>query len=340
MTFEPIEPESIIRWLDGMSEPVGELGGKGAGLTRLRALGAPVPLAAALPARVYRAFARCHDIPLVLGEPGSVDPAAIREAVLLAPWPDALGVALTRVGQAFHTQPGRPRRGVAVRSSATAEDSTDHAFAGLHDSILNVDPVIGLQRAVRQCWASLWSDRAMSYRYERGLQGAPVDMAVVIQEMVLSDVSFVGFAADPISGDNDTVLITATWGLCEAVVAGLVVPDEIRVDRSGQVDYRIGTKLQMVISADDGVRCVPVPRLLQTQPVLTMEAAREIADAIRALSNGLGFLADVEGGIANGSIQFFQARPITTLPGSSSHRVSAFHQEAYRHVESRPHIPR
>ncbi|HYJ12118.1 MAG TPA: PEP/pyruvate-binding domain-containing protein [Thermomicrobiales bacterium] len=338
MTIDTIGPKSIIRWLDGSPGSVDELGGKGASLNRLRALGAPVSRACAIPTMVYRQFAETHHIPLFLGAPGSVDAGDVRAVLLHAPFSAESGAALIQAGQVFARRDGHARGGVAVRSSAPAEDSADHAFAGLYDSILNVDPACGLEMAVRQCWASLWSDRAVAYRYEQALQDSPMEMAVVIQEMVFTDVAFVAFAADPISGDRDTVLITATWGLCEAVVAGLVVPDEIRVDRRGQlVDYRIGDKHQMVIPTGDGVRCVPVPRLLRSQPAISPEVARDIATMIRALSVGLGFLADVEGGIEHGAIQVFQARPITTLPAPSFHHVSAFPQEAHRHAESRGH---
>ena len=322
--------EQVICWLDGGPYPVSEVGGKGASLNRLRALGAPVPLAAAIPTTVYQAFARRNGIPLTLDGQGGADPAFIRETMLTAPLPDGFAGALMQAGQTFATH-GR----VAVRSSATAEDSVDHAFAGLHDTVLNVDPGCNLEQAVRQCWASLWSDRAISYRREQGLRAVPMDMAVVVQAMVSCDVSFVGFAVDPITEDSETVLITATWGLGEAVVAGLVVPDEIRVDRSGQIaDYRIGGKHQMVIPSADGVRSVPVPRVLQSQPVLSPDSAREIAAAIRALSAGLGYAADVEGGISNGALHFFQARPITTLSHSSSSfpHLSLVLQEPSSHV--------
>jgi pyruvate,water dikinase len=223
-----------------------------------------------------------------------------------------------------------------VRSSALAEDSARHAFAGLHDTILNVAPGTGLETAVRQCWASLWSDRAVAYRREHGLHNLPMDIAVVIQEMIHCDVSFVAFAIDPITGDDDCVLITATWGLGEAVVAGMVVPDLIRVDRRGEIrEFRIGAKHRMVIPVDGGVRCVPVPRALQALPAIAPETARTIAVTVRTLSAGLGFPVDVEGGLLGSDLRLFQARPITTLPPPAfSRRNPTSHQEAYRHVES------
>ncbi len=315
-----------IRWLDGQPASSAELGGKAYGLNRLCSLGIPVPRAAAIPVSVYRQFAEANDIPLRLDEPDSAEPEHVRERIQQSPLPEQVGMALAATGRAFRFARQRVSGGLAVRSSGSSEDSVDCAFAGLHDSLLNVDPGPALESALRHCWSSLWSDRAISYRRERGLEDASIDMAVLIQEMVYSDVSFVGFAFDPVSGNEDTVLITATWGLCEAVVAGLTVPDEIRVHRDGDVEYRIGSKHQMVVPGDTGVATVPVPRFLQGQPALDHATAREIAQFIRIISSGLGYPADVEGGIALGNIQFFQARPITTLPSLERlHHVESGH---------------
>lgn len=338
MNADATGPETIVRWLDGRPGTADDLGGKGCGLNRLAALGAPVPLAAVIPASVYRWFATTNDLPLTVAALDATDPAAIQRAIRHLPLPETVATALRHAAQVFSVQSnGRPPA-VAVRSSATSEDGAECAFAGLHDSLLNVDPASGLEAAIRHCWASLWSERAVSYRIEQGLQRVQCEMAVVIQQMVYSDVSFVAFAADPISGDRDTVLITASWGLCEALVSGVVVPDEIRVDRNGQVvEYQVGTKHEMVIPSDAGVTTVPVPRLLQAQPVMNVETAEGIASTVRRLSTGLGYPADVEGGIEHGNLQFFQARPITTLPKVSTSSISARSEEMYPHVESGHH---
>jgi rifampicin phosphotransferase len=319
MSCVSADPDHIFRWLDGGSCPVGDVGGKGASLSRLRALGAPVPLAAAIPAQVYRDFATSNRIPPTLDAADAFDLASIRARIIDAPLPAGFDAALTHAGHAYASHQAPAHVTVAVRSSAIAEDSAHHAFAGLHDTILNVEPGTGLEAAVRQCWASLWSDRAIAYRREHGLHNLPMDIAVVIQEMIHCDVSFVAFAVDPITGDDDAVLITATWGLGEAVVAGMVVPDLIRVGPCGEIrEFRIGAKHQMVIPVDGGVRCVPVPRALQAHPAIDPVMAGEIAATVRALSAGLGFPADVEGGLLGSDLHIFQARPITTLPSSSS----------------------
>jgi pyruvate,water dikinase len=166
----------------------------------------------------------------------------------------------------------------------------------------------------------------------------PMDIAVVVQQLVRCDVSFVAFALDPISGSDDCVLINSTWGLGEAVVAGLVVPDQIRVDRAGLVrDYQVGSKSVMVIAGTEGVRTVPVPRILQAQSTLEPDAAAHVAETVRALSVALGYPADVEGGFVGEELYLFQARPITTGLPSSTPIHSLNHEETRTDVAGNRH---
>lgn len=206
---------------------------------------------------------------------------------------------------------------LAVRSSATSEDSGTYSFAGVHDTVLGVRSHTGLEAAVRQCWASLWSDRAVEYRTAAGLDVEDCAVAVVIQHMVRPDVSFVLFTADPVTGDRDKAVITASWGLGEAVVSGLVTPDHVVVDTRGAiVRYSVGTKEYMMLEdlpPGEGIRQVMVPRVMQNACALTSEQAVEIASVGRSIAARLGYDADIEGGIVDGKVVLFQARPITTL---------------------------
>jgi pyruvate,water dikinase len=156
----------------------------------------------------------------------------------------------------------------------------------------------------------------MSYRATATLE-AEIVIAVVAQQMVRCDVSFVAFTADPVSGSEDRLLIDTAWGLGEAIVSGVVNPDHIVIGADGEiVDYRIGDKRLMVIpddSAVDGVRAVPVPRAMSGLPALTVAQAIQIASICRSLSARLGHPADIEGGFAGDTLHIFQSRPITTL---------------------------
>jgi len=157
----------------------------------------------------------------------------------------------------------------------------------------------------------------VAYRRARGLATDEAAIAVVVQALVASDVSFVVFTADPVSGNDDHLVIAATWGLGEAVVSGLVVPDHIVLGPDDAVlEYTVGDKQLMVIPGGDaggGAREVSVPRALRIVPVLTAHQATAIGGVARDLSRRLGFQADIEGAITKGRIVLFQARPITTL---------------------------
>ena len=300
-------------WLDQTLLARDLVGGKGASLSELAALGAPVPLAFAITAPACAAFLAS----LGVVDLSRVTPAmlpALREQIMTAPFPAELAAALAEGYAALRECVGDDVA-LAVRSSATAEDGTEHSFAGQHDTILGVGALPELEAAVRQCWASLWSERAVAYRQANLPDAAPC-MAVVVQQMIHSDVSFIAFTEDPVGERRDHVVISASWGLGEALVSGLVTPDHVVVAPDGQVaEYIIGDKHLMIIpdASGSGTREVPAPRLMRTMPALTPEQAAEIAALVRSLAARLGYAADLEGAIAGGKIVLFQARPITTL---------------------------
>ena len=309
-------PHRLVAMLDHSLHDRALVGGKGASLSQLFALGAPVPVACALTTSAYLAFASSAGVPPNVVTVRPEELPALRQSILDSPLPADIDDAI-RWTHASLLEVAGDGLALAVRSSATTEDSAEFSFAGLHDTVLDVRSLSTLEAAVRVCWASLWSDRAVGYRRASGLAAEPAEIAVVIQQMVRSDVSFVVFTADPVSGDGGHAVISASWGLGEAVVSGIVTPDHIVVDASGDiVEYAVGRKERMVIPgahAGDGAREVAVPRALQSQASVTPSQAAAIAAMARQISGRLGYHADIEGGISGGSIYLFQARPITTL---------------------------
>jgi rifampicin phosphotransferase len=309
-------------WLDEVEADRAVVGGKGASLSRLAALGAPVPRACALPTDAWRVFMRSLRRPKDTVPLDEETLAHIRGLITTSPLPPPLARAITMAFQEFETLPGA-HVSLAVRSSAIVEDSGQHSFAGIHDTILGVRSHTGLDAAVRQCWASLWSDRAVEYRAAAGVSVDESDVAIVIQQMVRSDVSFVLFTTDPVTGNRDHAVIAASWGLGEAVVSGLVTPDHVVVDTTGRVvRYAVGAKEYMMLEdppPGEGTRQLAVPRAMQGARTLTDEQAASIAEMGRDIAARLGYEADIEGGIANGEIYLFQARPITTLVDESAH---------------------
>lgn len=303
-------------WLDRGEASRALVGGKGASLSTLHALGAPVPPAFALTTVAYAAFAAALGLPRRSGDVPLAELPALRQTIMAAPLPVDVSVAVAEGFAALREQLGDDLA-LAVRSSATAEDGAAYSFAGQHDTILDVRTLPDLAEAIKQCWASLWSERAVDYRRAHHLDSDEVAIAVVVQQMIQSDVSFVVFTSDPVSGHAQRLVISAAWGLGEALVSGLVAPDHVVVGADGDVlEYQIGDKQVMVIpgaTAGEGPREVAVPRALRTMPALSHGQASSIAAMARALAARLGYSADLEGAIARDTPYLFQVRPITTL---------------------------
>lgn len=203
---------------------------------------------------------------------------------------------------------------VAVRSSAPAEDAGDTSFAGIHESYTDVVGDDALLEAVRKCWCSLWSPRAMTYRAVSGYDEEP-SIAVVVQQMVRSDTSGVAFTADPRTSQTDRVVIEAAFGLGEVVVGGKVEPDTYVVAKSDLeiLTAHVGRKVSRIIAGrtDDGL--VPVPEEMQTQRVLDDEQVRAVARLAMASEKHYGKQQDTEFAFEDGELFIVQTRPITTL---------------------------
>lgn len=201
---------------------------------------------------------------------------------------------------------------VAVRSSATAEDLAEASFAGQQDTFLNVAPD-GLLDAVKACWASLWSERAIAYRETQGISDEGLAMAVVIQEMCEADVSGVLFTVSPFR--QDVSVVESNWGLGESVVSGAITPDSFHVSReTGEVlEKTLATKQEMVTAA--GVSEVPTAQ--QDVSSLTDTQLKELTQLGLRVENCYEQPMDIEWALADGQFVLLQARHITT-PSSST----------------------
>jgi rifampicin phosphotransferase len=205
---------------------------------------------------------------------------------------------------------------VAVRSSATAEDLPEASFAGQQDTYLNVIGPDALLDAVRRCWASLWTERAVAYRGDHGIDQRSVGIAVIVQEMVDAAVSGVMFTANPLTGRRKEIVIDAAPGLGEALVSGAVNPDQFRVDAAtGRIlQRRLGDKRVEIRAAPGGGT-----RRLQRQDggqqaCLTDEQVRALARLGTRAEEHYGEPQDLEWAIeSDGGIRVVQSRPITTL---------------------------
>ncbi|MFD3675493.1 rifamycin-inactivating phosphotransferase [Streptomyces sp. NPDC058613] len=202
----------------------------------------------------------------------------------------------------------------AVRSSATAEDLPTASFAGQQDTYLNVVGAAEILRHVSRCWASLFTERAVTYRRRNGIDHRTVRMAVVVQRMVFPHAAGVLFTADPVTGNRKTATVDAGFGLGEALVSGLVNPDVFTV-RDGEVVAKAITAKMRAVHAlpAGGTREVEIDPQRQVQPALTDAQAVRLVRLGRRIEAHFGRPQDIEWCLADDGFQIVQSRPITTL---------------------------
>lgn len=202
----------------------------------------------------------------------------------------------------------------AIRSSATAEDLPHASFAGQQDTYLNIRGKNEIIRHIMKCWASLFTDRAVTYRIQNGFDHRKVLLSVVVQKMVMSEASGIMFTADPMTSDRKTLSIDAGFGLGEALVSGLVNPDIYKVVDGKITKKSIGTK-EMEIRTDinGGIQEAKVEKERQQIQVLTDEQIQMLAGIGKKIEVYFGYPQDIEWCFANNQFYIVQSRPITTL---------------------------
>ncbi len=202
----------------------------------------------------------------------------------------------------------------AVRSSATAEDSPTASFAGQHDTYLNVVGPAAILQHVSRCWASLFTERAVTYRLRNGVDNGQLHMAVVVQQMVVPEAAGVMFTADPVTSNRKVVSVEASFGLGEAVVSGLVNADVYKVRDGAIIAKTVGTKeLAIQTSPGGGTQELAVEPGLQEQPALIDEQVVRLAALGRRIEAHFGCPQDIEWCLVDDGFRIVQSRPITTL---------------------------
>ena len=312
-----------ISWLNDVSKSdVAAVGGKGANLGELVRAGFPVPdgfvvRAEAFFAALEAAGAREECLETFraldakdarrLEEATRTLQARVRGIRLPPELMSALGAAYQKLGD---------RALVAVRSSATQEDSAGTSFAGMHETFTNVVGIEALAARLVDCWASVYGQRALSYRKARGLDDEPA-IAVVVQRMVQSARAGVLFTADPSTGERDRVVIEAAWGLGEVVGSGQVEPDTTVLDKAGPLvrSVRIGTKAFKRMRGPEGKESqVALGREQAKARVLSDREACALAELGLKAEAYFGCPQDLEwADDGNGQFLLVQTRPITTL---------------------------
>ena len=202
----------------------------------------------------------------------------------------------------------------AIRSSATAEDLPTASFAGQQDTYLNIIGKESILKHISQCWASLFTERAVMYRIQNGFDHHKVRLAVVVQQMIFPQVSGILFTADPVSGNRKTVSIDAGFGLGEALVSGQVNADNYKVCNGRIADKKIADKKMAVyVAKDGGTKKEEIEPDQQHIPALTEEQILQLEAIGRKIENHFGQPQDIEWCLADGGFYIVQSRPITTL---------------------------
>lgn len=300
-------------------------GGKGAALGELVRQGFPVPPGFIITTGAYLSFLAEANVGAALGGFLSVVPdeapdggapdggdgtgsAALRALFAAADMPEGLRQEIL---DAYAKLGGRA---VAVRSSATAEDLPGAAFAGQQDTYLNVLGGEDVVQAVANCWASLWTDRAISYRRRQGIDPHEVAIAVVVQKMVPAAMAGVLFTANPVTGERGEMVVDANPGLGEAVVSGRVTPEHYVLDASGKVRSFTPGGREVVISAAVGGGTQESSGAQSTKPGLAAEELAELAMLGNKAQQHFGRPQDIEWVAAGGTLYVLQSRPMTALP--------------------------
>ena len=317
-----------------LADPTANLetvGGKGASLARLVKAGLPVPDGFHVTTAAYRAFVEKNALqPRILealqgidsNRPASFENSSTQIATLFADGHLPADIAAA-IGTAYTGLMGRPLPGmeqpvlsVAVRSSATAEDLPTASFAGQHDTYLNISGESALIEAVKKCWASLWTARAIAYRMRQDIDPASVNLAVIVQALVPADSAGILFTANPLDGTRDQILINATWGLGEAIVSGQVTPDTVVVDKASRriISRETAAKGIMTVRTENGTEELPIPQPLQDQQVLDNATAVELAAYGVQIETQYGLPMDIEWAISG--------RPNFHLTGAPYHQFA------------------
>jgi pyruvate,water dikinase len=284
----------MLVWLDQVDCQEETLVGGKAGKLSLLAANYPVPPGFCLTTEAYAKWA--------LGQEINTVPRAAQDLLTTA-----------YADLAKRCKMADPR--VAVRSSAVGEDGQSASFAGQYDTYLNLVGAPAVIEAVGRCWASAQSERVLAYHRQQGRSTADIQLAVLVMQLVESDISIIAFSSNPVTHDRDGIVINASWGLGESVVSGTVTPDTYKVRKSDITitDRQIAEKQRMTVITLDGVKEVPIPRPMRRQRAMNDEQTVEVAQLALDLEHHMGWPVDIECAYQGGKLYLLQCRPVSTI---------------------------
>ncbi len=295
-------------------------GGKGASLGEMTNAKMPVPPGFVVLASAFDKFLEETDLAVEITtklkkinpkDINSVDRASneIRDLIHDAEFPKDIAKEITMQFKQLKASL------VAVRSSATAEDSSVASWAGELESYLNVTNR-DLLESVKKCWSSLFTPRAIFYRFEKKMHKSKVSVAVVLQKMVASEISGIAFTVHPVTKNKMQMIIEAGWGLGEAIVSGQITPDAYVIDKRDLsiLDINISQQEKMIIrNGAQGTKHVIVPKTKQEKQKLSGQKIIELAKICANIEKHYKKPQDIEWAMEKNKIYIVQSRPITTL---------------------------
>jgi len=311
----------MIKNLNNLSKTdIDIAGGKGASLGEMIKAGIPVPPGFVILSTAFEKFLEKTDLNVEIDsilhtvnheEMGTVEKASekIQALIIDAIFPDDIA---KEVEKNFK---GLGSRYVAVRSSATAEDSASAAWAGQLESYLNTTEEMLLEN-IKKCWASLFTPRAIFYRFEKELHKQKISVAVVVQKMVDSEISGIAFSVHPVTQVDNQIIIEAGYGLGEAIVSGQITPDSYVVEKNEEIilDINVVEQNKMLIKkVQGGNEWVAVSSKKQKIQKLSGQQIMALAKIITTIEKHYNFPCDIEWAMENSIFYITQSRPITTL---------------------------
>jgi len=300
-------------------EDVSLAGGKGASLGEMTQAGIPVPEGFVVLSEAFEQFIKETDLNVEIDailetikheEIHTVENASekIQSLILSREIPKDIGRKIVQEFEKLKCE------FVAVRSSATSEDSASAAWAGQLDSYLNTTEKTLLEN-VKRCWASLFTPRAIFYRFEKGLYGTEISVAVVVQKMVNSEESGIAFSVHPVTQDYNQIIIEAGFGLGEAIVSGQITPDSYVVDKTDWrvIDVNVNEQNKGLFRKSGGGNEWRELSKKGKEQVLSLKEIVELSKLIVKIERQYGFPVDIEWAREGGNFYIVQSRPITTL---------------------------
>jgi phosphoenolpyruvate synthase/pyruvate phosphate dikinase len=311
-----VKMKKILKFEDKECREVALAGGKGSSLAHMTQFGISVPRGLVVSSKVYDEVV---DDKVVKGLLKNIDIKNI-DAVNMASqklrdYIQSLKITEKIENDLFKVFEKQNLSIVAVRSSATSEDTKDASWAGELKTILNTNKS-EITEKIKECWASLFSPRALLYRLEKGFSDQQISVAVVIQEMVQSEISGVCFTIHPVTNRKSHMVIEAVYGLGEAIVSGQITPDQYLYDKDYDVVLRAETKKQKkqlnLPENIHGIMWKNTPADLKARQKITYKQILDLANICKKVEAYYGLPQDIEWAFWNNSFYILQSRPITT----------------------------